>query len=93
MTNEVMVIDSGSKQYWDDLGRAWALVRDLEFCLQRTKTAPLYIGRYVGDDGEMHIIENLGPWDDLADAQARVKADWMAMRIIEANSRENELLS
>jgi hypothetical protein len=89
MSNDLISIDGGSKQYWTELRKAWTLVHHLERCLEDVKSAPMYIrGKWDDEYGDYEPVENLGPWDDLAEAQKDVKANWMAMRIIEAHGRE-----
>lgn len=88
MTDHVISIDGGSQQYWTDLRRAYALIRELERCSDICRRAPLYRGHYISEDGDMEIYENIEPFDDLDDALKAVQANPKAMRILNAQGRD-----
>lgn len=88
MTERVIPVDGGSRQYWADLRQAYALVHELERLSDICRRAPLYLGHYTNEDGDMEIYENCEPFDDHEATLIAVLTNPTAMRILEAQGRD-----
>lgn len=83
----------GSDAYWADRRAAFRLIADLEAAIEYRRRAPLYIAGpgYNPEDGEGEVLENIGPWDRVADLQDEARSNATVVGILTAQQRLDRL--
>jgi hypothetical protein len=79
----------GSDAYWRDRKDAFALVVRLHEAIRQRRRAPLYLAGpgYDSEDCPDDVIENLGPWNCVADLRQQAKSNPTVMEILVAQRR------
>ena len=84
---KITVIDGGSAEYWRQRTEGFRLIREAEHAAERLADAPMYLHGGYDEDGDVIVIENLGPDDDMEDAVRAIEANETAVSILVAQGR------
>jgi hypothetical protein len=78
-----------SDAYWRDRKDAFALVVRLHEAIRARRRAPLYLAGpgYDPEDGPDDVVENLGPWDRVANLRLQAEANPTVLEILAAQRR------
>lgn len=78
----------GSDRYWADRKAAFRLIAELEAAMHLRSRASHYIaGPGYDPQTAEGLIENIGPWDRVADLQDRGRLDLVVVEILSAQRR------
>ena len=81
-------IDGGSARYWQKRREAFRLIHEAERAAERLENAPLDVaGRWDEEFGDYEPVENLAPFDAMADAICAIEANRTAISILAAQRR------
>lgn len=83
-THTLNPIDPGNPAYWRDRRHAFGLIRDAELAARRLAEAPMYLHGGYDENGDVIVIENLGPHDDLEAAIRAIEANPTVVSILAA---------
>ena len=85
---KIIAIDGGSPEHWRQRKEGFRLIRVAERAAERLEGAPAYIaGAWDEEYGDYEPIENLGPFDAMADALQALPANETAVSILVAQRR------
>lgn len=85
----IFTIDGGSASYWADRKEGFRLIRAAEQAAIRLERAPTYIaGEWDDDYGGYTPVENIQPFEDMADAIQALEANQTAISILVAQGRD-----
>lgn len=79
----------GGDAYWQSRREAFRLIRDIETAITARNRAPHYLAgpSYDAEDEVDDVIENIGPWDRVAELQDRAQANPIVVAILTAQRR------
>lgn len=76
----------GTDAYFTDRKQAFTFIAYLERAIVRRNRAPMYIGYNYGPD-DCDVIENLEPWDHVAELQDQAERNPTVLEILAAQCR------
>ncbi|AYV48605.1 hypothetical protein CFHF_19685 [Caulobacter flavus] len=79
---------TASQAYWADRKAAFKLIKALETAIGYCRREPQFIaGPFDPQTGEAEVIENIAPWNAVADLQDEGRANPTVVEILTAQQR------